>query len=333
MSRDYISYWYEARVKYGGCDTIQLSWFNPLTENPHDNYVDFHHRAFDGVGAIEFYLRSIGIAYQKPEKSNNVPPTLLTLFKILFRSYGVNNYDSLPWRYKTIESEYYDTVLKSPIEVACLSMETTQLLLKACEKKNISLNALLLSAANNMVHEHLLDDMTCESNVVVPWMVPINMRGDVRLSNPFANHTSAIMVFLNNNSSPKEIGETIRRNLKKGMNWKLWMLGNCGWAIGKSGVSWLYKKGINSRWYGGSCTFIGNWNSKKMSLNDDKVLVVIGLGSPQYPVTPSSIIWNDQLVLSLKIDKTIMPGSQENSNRKCSDCMQAWKNNIFSEMR
>ena len=195
---------YFNRISTSKNDVIINEWFSRC------------HSKSDGVGAFsDLQTNLTGIKWKQPHNQKISKPNKTKrawqLLKYLWSSQPIE----YQWKNnnKAASGDFVATV--------GFSEKSTDQLLAWAKQNKVSLNSLLLWSLDSVVRSLLLTD--CQTRA---WLIPVNMRGGVPLSNPSFNYTASINLRLKNNLSIMDFDQRIKKLYSQGQQWGSWLYSN-----------------------------------------------------------------------------------------------------------
>ncbi|RYD37655.1 MAG: hypothetical protein EOP87_03085 [Verrucomicrobiaceae bacterium] len=91
------------------------------------------------------------------------------------------------------------------------TVEETDAIRRLCRERGITVNSYLLKHLDHAVRPEVQ-----RSHLRVPWMVPVNLRGDIRRPDETENHVSCVEVHISADDTAADIQQQIRRRLERG---------------------------------------------------------------------------------------------------------------------
>ncbi|SPE54358.1 hypothetical protein SBV1_1860006 [Verrucomicrobia bacterium] len=135
---------------------------------------------------------------------------------------------------------------------------TTQIR-RVCRKNAVSVNSFLLKHLTKAVRPFLQDQAA-----VVPWMIPVNLRGKVTRERDTANFTSYVGVKVCSYESVNDIHLKIYAALGRGEHWANWYAYKLGGLLTTRMKRWLIVKELAmSQWNLGSFSNLGDWDPER----------------------------------------------------------------------
>ncbi|HEX5791258.1 MAG TPA: hypothetical protein VFY13_08885 [Luteolibacter sp.] len=145
------------------------------------------------------------------------------------------------------------------------SAEETRELLAACRRQKITVNSLLLKCLDEAVRPEL--GITDAS---IPWMIPVNLRGDVTLPDDTENHVSCFDALVDPRMSAQDLQRQIHERLERGEHRANYLLMELGRHLSHRIKMYLLER-VRSRPHGniGSFSNLGVWDAEKRIANRD----------------------------------------------------------------
>jgi hypothetical protein len=240
-------------IRYGrvpqGCDEIE--WI----------YVS--HCDCDGIGGLARLLRERGAEILKlPQTSSPCRGGIGPLWRL--------------WRGSREDSECADrrdwkgsgsaeAGASEAVAWHLYSEEETNDIRERCRREQVTVNSFLLQRLDQAVRPEIR-----RPEVKIPWMIPVNLRGDINHADDTENHVSCVEVRVGARDSAREIQREIRRRLERGDHRANHLLLGLGSLLGHGAkVKFLAKDRSKSAGNIGAFSNLGVWDSeKKMETND-----------------------------------------------------------------
>lgn len=260
------------------------------------------HSKSDGVGAFcDLQTNLTGINWKQPHNQKISKPTKVKrawqLLKYLWSSRPIE----YQWKHNNQKrSEDFVTTMS-------FSEKSTAQLLSWAKQNKVSLNSLLLWSLDSVVRSLLLNH-----NQTRAWLIPVNMRGGIPLSNPSFNYTASINLRLENNLSIMDFDQSIKNLYSQGQQWGSWLYSNFSQYIPAPWVKRLFKN-YKSCWLG-VFSNLGAWTDTHA--NPPSIQSVhwsaVSPATPFNPVAVVALTWNNQLTLSLRVHPSKLKGEDLN---------------------
>lgn len=222
----------------------------------------FHsHAAYDGLGWFATLLRK-----EMPSTRIRIPrlkeaerPSLLRQVYALLRLLTRKPQAAAMWNTwdATWQAPPGGATAGSAVAVHAFSSAATRQLSAVAGSQKISLNSLLLATLGR-VSEALLQGGPAF------WMVPVNMRGPVKLAKETGNHTSYLQIQTGVDVTPRKLHEQVKEKLSRLEHWGGWLFANSGRVVRYSGMKWLYHRELartKGRPWVGAFSNLGAWEN------------------------------------------------------------------------
>ncbi len=275
------------------------------------------HRECDGIGAFARLLRERGAQIpQLPRTRNSCRGIIGPLWR-LWR----NSRHAPPcaghgdWTHHRIPAQH------PPNDVAwhLFSEQETSALASYCRAQQFTLNSLLLKLLDEAVRPEL-----GIPQLGIPWMIPVNLRGDVQLADDTENQISCLDVVVSPQDNPHTLHQQILHRLDQGEHRAKFLLMELGRFVShRLKMRYLAKSRSNPFGNIGAFSNLGSWDPEKRIATDDAWLFCpplvsgqrlaagclsfqnrLGLMIQAYPQpngqAPSTKIWIDRWVRSLR---------------------------------
>ena len=130
---------------------------------------------------------------------------------------------------------------------------------RACRKLRITVNSFLLKHLTKAIRPFLQDESS-----VVPWMVPVNMRGKVIRATDTANYSSYIGVRVSSYETTQDIHRKIYAALGRGEHWANWYAYQSGRLLTRGMERFLIRmEKCTSQWNIGGFSNLGDWDPER----------------------------------------------------------------------
>ncbi len=317
--RDYIGMWFLARRATGIDDNMNLGVMLP------DGRQEWHtkpHADYDGISALYLLFKEWGVGYKPmPPSRETYQPSLLELWKR-----GAMKIIKPPrcnWRHFADPDQ--DHTRGNAISSHVFDQATTQALEQFAKSSGVPLMAWILWAKHRMVMSEL-----CDQPEGARWLLPVTVRGPVKLAREEMNHSSAVNLDVPATASAADILQIIRVALKSGQHWWAWRQAHIGRYIGQAGVNWLYRRISQTTRCGGSFSFVGDWELdwSNSRYPQGSVIIASPPGSPSYPVSSGILNTNGNLSISLRLFHSMGVGQARRER-----CLGLWRDNLLGLLK
>lgn len=254
---DPISPWFHACEAMGEYIGIRFGRIAPGATQPEWTFL--RHIDFDGVGGFAELLRRRGAQLPRlPQIKHPSNPSWLPFVKMLPRFLLPRQ--RVQWQPLERQSSA-GTEPQPPQAVAWHVFDealTTQIH-RACRKNCVTINSFLLKHLTKAIRPFLADESS-----VVPWMVPVNVRGKVFRERDTANFTSYVGVKIRSYETIHDVHHNIYAALGRGEHWANWYAYQATQWTTPAIRKFLIRKDLAmSQWNLGSFSNLGFWDAEK----------------------------------------------------------------------
>lgn len=260
---DPIAPWFVAAEALGEYIGIRFGRIAPGTADPEWTFL--RHAEFDGIGGLAEILRRRGaVIGPLPQARHPAPPSALPLLKMAPKFL-------LPHQRVKLRSLDGNRTPSSHLQPApavawhVFDEPATRLMRQASRNAGITLNTFLLDALTKAIRPHLNDP-----DSMVPWMIPVNLRGKVARERDTANYSSYVSVRI----LPREKAQDIHRNiyaaLDRGDHWANWYSYKLGRFTTHGIRKFLIARELAiSQWNLGGFSNLGDWDPERKITQPD----------------------------------------------------------------
>lgn len=254
---DAISKWFATAEELGEFVGIRFGRIAPGASEP--EWIFLSHSEVDGIGGFAQILRGRGAELERLQPIQHFSkPSAVGLLRALPK------YLSLRRRIKWGPLEGAprpSTKTEPPPAVAWHvfdEFETTQIR-RVCRKANYTVNSFLLKHLTKAVRPFLEDHSS-----ILPWMVPVNLRGRVTRETDVSNHSSYVSVKVCSYESVHDVHRKIYAALASGEHWANWDAYKTGNVIPMSLRKLMVRADrATAQWNLGGFSNLGVWDSEK----------------------------------------------------------------------
>ncbi len=256
-SSDPISSWFRAAEEMGEYIGIRFGQIAPGKDAP--DWTFLRHSEFDGIGGFADILRGRGAQLSRLPQIKH--PSLPTPWPLL-RTWA--NYLEPRRRVElrpVIGRPAESSAAQPPSAVAwhVFDEESTTRIRRVCRKQSITVNSFLLKHLTKAVRPSLVDESS-----VVPWMIPVNMRGKVVRDRDTANYSSYVGVQVKSYETAHDIHRNIYAALARAEHWANWYAYGSGRFLAMPLKKYLIKtEKCTSQWNLGGFSNLGDWDAEK----------------------------------------------------------------------
>jgi hypothetical protein len=254
---DPIGLWFVAAEELGEFVGIRFGRLPPGANEP--EWIFLPHTRFDGIGGLAEILRSKGAQVERlPQIKCPVAPSWLSLLRAVPKYLSPRR--RVKWR-RMERKPAGGNSSRPPRAVAwhVFDEETTAQIRRECRKADVTVNSFLLKHLTRAIHPFLEDRSS-----VVPWMIPVNIRGRVERGRDSAIHTSYVGVKVRSSDKVRDVHRNVYSALHAGEHWANWRMYLLGRFITPGMRRYLVSSGwALSQWNLGGFSNLGDWDPDK----------------------------------------------------------------------
>jgi NRPS condensation-like uncharacterized protein len=254
---DPINPWFIAAEDLGEYIGIRFGRIAPGKTEP--EWIFLRHTDFDGIGGFADILRRGGAVLGRlPQIKHPAPPSKLSLLRLMPKFLQPRQRVKwLPMEGKPVPS----TKSHPPQAVAwhVFDEATTMQMRRVCRKAGVTINSFLLKNLTKAIRPFLEDQSS-----MVPWMIPVNLRGKITRDRDTANFSSYVGVKVQSYETVHDIHRSIYEALGRKEHWANWFV----YSLGRFSTHGIRKFLLNkemamAQWNLGSFSNLGDWDSEK----------------------------------------------------------------------
>jgi hypothetical protein len=254
---DPMSSWFRAAEDLGEYIGIRFGQILPGKTAP--DWYFLPHTEGDGIGGFAELLRARGAHLPRLPQIRH--PALPSAWR-LSRTWATYAAPRRAVKFGEIEGKPGKSSSTQPPQALAWHVfdeETTIRVRRLCRRQHYTVNSFLLKSLTKAIRPSLLDESS-----VVPWMVPVNMRGKVVRERDTANFSSYIGVKVRSYESTLDIHQNIYRALGRAEHWANWYAYQSGKFLGSGLKRALIKsERCTSQWSIGAFSNLGDWDGEK----------------------------------------------------------------------
>ncbi len=253
---DLISSWFLAAEELGEYIGIRFGWMPPGATEPQWTFL--RHAEVDGIGGLAEILRSNGAALPRlPQIQHPAPPSLGACLRT-WPKY-LKPHRRVEWI--PLEQGPKLEAGKPPAAVAwhVFDENTTLQIRRVCRKSSVTVNSFLLRHLTKAIRPFLQDQSS-----IVPWMIPVNLRGRVSRDPDSSNHSSYVGVRIRSYETVHDVHRNIYASLASGEHWANWYAYQSKRFLTRGMQRALIRSGkCISQWNLGDFSNLGDWDPDK----------------------------------------------------------------------
>jgi hypothetical protein len=254
---DPISPWFIAAEDLG--EYIGIRFGRVVSGSKEPNWVFLRHTDFDGIGGFAELLRRHGASLPRlPQIKHPHPPSWLPLARLLPKFLKPRH--RVKWRsFNGPVSTSSASQPPSAVAWHVFDESATTQIRRACRKSAFTVNSFLLKHLTKAIRPFLEDESS-----VIPWMIPVNLRGKVAGARDTDNYSSYIGLKVNSYETAHDIHRNIYDTLGRGEHWANWYSYRASSLTTSKLKKFLLVKGMAmSQWNLGSFSNLGDWDAEK----------------------------------------------------------------------
>src|SRR5438045_2644885 len=218
------------------------------------------HTDFDGIGGFAELLRRRGAVIPRlPQIKHPAPPSWRWFVRALPKF--IKPRRRIKWGHLERGPVHSSSREQPPKAVAwhVFDENSTTQIRRVCRKKSFTVNSFLLKHLNKAIRPFLQDEAS-----IVPWMVPINMRGKVVRDRDTANFTSYVGVNIASYETVYDVHRQVYSALSRGEHWANWYAYAASRPLTKGMKRYMLTHDLAmSQWNIGSFSNLGDWDADK----------------------------------------------------------------------
>lgn len=252
---DSINLWFYAAEELGEYIGIRFGHIPPEATEPEWTFL--RHTDFDGIGGLAHIFRQKGVKLGRlPQVRYPAAPSVLSVLKVVPKFLQPRH------RVKWIPLGPTQTSSQQPPAAVAWhvfdDLATLQLR-RVCRMAGVTVNSFLLKHLTKAIRPYLEDQ-----SAVVPWMVPVNLRGKLVRERDTANYSSFVGVKVKSYETPHDIHHNIYAALGRREHWANWYACYTSRFMTQGMRKFLIiKEWALSQWNLGSFSNLGDWDAEK----------------------------------------------------------------------
>ena len=252
---DSINLWFYAAEELGEYIGIRFGHLRPGSSDPEWTFL--RHTEFDGIGGLAHIFRQRGVTLGRlPQIRHPAAPSLFPLLKLAAKfALPRQHVKWLPLGATNQNTSQPPSAVAWHVldELATLQMR------RVCRMAGVTINSFLLKHLTKAIRPYLEDQ-----SAVVPWMVPVNLRGKVVRDRDTANFSSYVGVKVKSYETPHDVHRNIYAALARREHWGNWYAFYASRPLTQGMRKFLIiQERAVSQWNIGSFSNLGDWDPEK----------------------------------------------------------------------
>jgi hypothetical protein len=256
-ARDPIRPWFEASEELGDHIGIRFGRVPPGGGEP--EWIYRSHADFDGIGGFADILRRRGAAVSGlPEIPHPVDPSPRHFLRSLPEYFQARR--RVVWKAPSGRTRPASPA-EPPEAVAWHLFDegATARMRRHCRASGFTVNSFLLRHLSASIFPSL-----GEESALMPWMVPVNLRGKVTRSSDVENHSSYVRVEVSRADSVASVHEKVYGALAEGRHWANWLAYSYSRPLPDAAKRAMIRtERVTSQWMIGAFSNLGVWDEEK----------------------------------------------------------------------
>jgi hypothetical protein len=260
---DLIKPWFLSAEELGEYIGIRFGRIAPGATEP--EWIFLRHAETDGIGGFAEILRGRGAKLERlPQLKYPSAPSALASLKLLRKFMRPRN--RVKWR--RLKGETRETTSKHPPQAVAwhaFDESTTIRIRRICRRAGVTVNSFLVKHLTKAIRPFLEDESS-----IVPWMIPVNMRGKVNLSRDADNHSSYVGISVRSYETVYDVHQNIYAALADGEHWANWQVYKLS-RITSNGIRkfLIARELAMSQWNLGGFSNLGDWDAENKITEPD----------------------------------------------------------------
>jgi hypothetical protein len=254
-SRNLAAQWFQATEATGDFMGIRYGRKSTLSEEVEWSFVS--HCDCDGIGGFAQLLRKSGAVLQILPETHHPDLGIIRPLWNLWRK--TPRTGKIATREDWALSKRHGTGPSQAVAWHLFTEAETEQIRQSCRRKKVTVNSFLLKQLDQAVRSDIK-----KPAAAIPWMIPVNLRGDVKHDDDTENHVSCVEPLIAAEDSPEDIQRQIRHCLARGEH-RANYLALC---IGKflshqTKMRWITKTRNKPKGNIGAFSNLGVWDAEK----------------------------------------------------------------------
>jgi hypothetical protein len=254
---DPLAPWFIAAESLGEYIGIRFGHVPVGSQEP--DWIFVRHTDFDGIGGFGELLRRRGARLPHlPQIKHPASPSIWPLIKLgpkFLRPLKRLRFSEIAGPVKESSNT------ESPPAVAwhIFDETTTTQIRRVCRKGGVTVNSFLVKHLSKAVRPSLEDQ-----SAVMPWMLPINLRGKVVRERDTANFTSYVGIKVRSYETVADVHRNVYAALGRGDHWGNWFAYMATLPLPAGVKKFMFARDLAiTDWYLGAFSNLGDWDAEK----------------------------------------------------------------------
>jgi hypothetical protein len=256
-TEDAIRRWFSAAEDLGEYIGIRFGYISPSGGEPEWTFLP--HSEVDGIGGLAQLLRRRGADLSSlPQLKHPAPFSPFALVRLLPKYFGPRH--RLTWiQLEGQPQPSSHTRPPSALAWHVFDERTTMSVRRVCRRASVTVNSFLLKHLTKAIRPSLQDQ-----SALVPWMIPVNLRGKVFRQHDVENHSSYICVSVRSYETVYDVHRRIYRALARGEHWANWHAYKSGNFLSAAMRRFVVRiEHATAQWNIGGYSNLGDWDPEQ----------------------------------------------------------------------
>ena len=260
---DAIGKWFASAEELGEYIGIRFGRVAPGATEP--EWIFLPHSEVDGIGGFAQILRERGAELPRLQQIHHFSePSVMAVVRALPKYLGPRR--RVKWG--PLEGTPRPSTKNDPPSAVAWHVfdeaETTKIR-RVCRKASYTVNSFLLKHLTKAVRPFLQDESS-----VLPWMIPVNLRGRVTRETDVGNHSSYVSVKVRSYETVYDVHRNIYAALAAGEHWANWDAYKSGNVVPSAVRKMMLRMDrATAQWNLGGFSNLGVWDSEKKIAQPD----------------------------------------------------------------
>jgi len=254
---DPINQWFAAAEELGEYIGIRFGHIAPGKAEP--EWIFLRHTDFDGIGGFAEILRRNGANLTRlPQNRHPASPSAISAVKMMLKF--LRPRQRVKWiQFDSGRMASSNSSPPTAVVWHIFDEAATVHMRHVCRKAGVTVNSFLLKNLTKAIRPFLEDQSS-----MVPWMIPVNLRGKIIRERDTANYSSYVGIKVQPHETVYDIHRNIYEALGRKEHWANWH----AYQLGKFATHGMKKNLIAkelamSQWNLGSFSNLGDWDPGK----------------------------------------------------------------------
>ena len=257
-SKNIAAQWFQASEASG--DFMGIRYGRKAADSEEVKWSFVSHCECDGIGGFVRLLRESGAAISELPTTNYPNRGIIRPLWNLWRKkpYTGATAERAGWCLSPQQAQH-GTNKPEVFAYHLFTEEETSAIRQNCRQQKTTVNSFLLKQLDQAVRPDIK-----KSTAAIPWMIPVNLRGDLNYDDTTENHVSCVQPVIAANDSAEDIQQQIYNCLKRGEHRANYLMLCVGKLMShQTKMRWIAKMRRKPKGNIGAFSNLGVWDSEK----------------------------------------------------------------------